>query len=239
MCAANPRCIVVITSGGAVDMSAWLDGVPALLQAWYLGQDGGAALAKILFGTVNPSGHLPATFERRWEDNPVHDSYYPQPGTHQVRYQEGVFVGYRGYEAKHIQPMFPFGFGLSYTDFEYHDLQIRKTGTGQATYQAVFSVKNVGTRAGAVVAQLYVAPPPSAVPRPPKELKGFTKILLSPGESRQVTMPLDVRSLAYFDVRAGRWRADAGAYGILVGNSSEQIAVSATLKLDRALSAGK
>jgi beta-glucosidase len=241
MCAANARCIVVVNSGGAVDMSAWLEHVPALLQAWYLGQDGGAAIAKVLIGTVNPSGHLPVTFERRWQDNPVHDSYYPKPGSHQVRYQEGVFVGYRGYEASHTKPLFPFGFGLSYTEFQYQDLQIRKTDSekSNASYEAVFSVKNVGGRAGAVVAQLYVAPPPSAVPRPPKELKGFAKIMLSPGESRQVIMPLDVRSLTYFDVKTQRWRADAGAYGILIGDSSEQIALSGSLKLAHALEANK
>jgi len=238
VCAVNPRCIVVLTSGGAVDMSTWLERVPALLQTWYLGQDGGTAIAGILFGKVNPSGHLPATFERRWQDNPVHDSYYPEPGSHQVRYKEGVFVGYRGYEAKHTQPLFPFGFGLSYTDFKYGDLQIRKATTGNALYEAVFRVKNVGSRAGAVVPQLYVAPPPSAVPRPPKELKGFTKIMLTPGESRQVVLPLDVRSLAYFDVKTHHWRADAGAYEILIGDSSAQIAVTGTLKLDHALVAG-
>ncbi|HEY0747005.1 MAG TPA: glycoside hydrolase family 3 C-terminal domain-containing protein, partial [Steroidobacteraceae bacterium] len=241
ICAANARCIVVINSGGAVDMTAWLERVPALLQSWYLGQDGGAAVAKVLFGTVNPSGHLPVSFERRWQDNPVHDSYYPKTGGQQVRYQEGVFVGYRGYEANHTKPVFPFGFGLSYTEFQYRDLQIRKSGSekGTASYEAVFSVKNVGERDGAVVPQLYVAPPPSAVPRPPKELKGFTKVMLSPGESRQIIMPLDDRSFTYFDVKTQRWRADAGAYRILIGDSSEQVVLSGSLKLDHGLVVNK
>jgi beta-glucosidase len=234
ICTANPRCIVVVNSGGAVDMSGWVDRVPALLQAWYLGQEGGTALAKILFGDSNPSGHLPTTFERRWEDNPVHDSYYPAPGSHQVSYKEGVFVGYRGYEAREIKPQFPFGFGLSYTSFDYSDLQIRKIGAN-ALFEAAFTVKNVGSRAGAVVPQLYVAAPPTNVPRPKKELKGFTKIMLQPGESRQVVLALDARSLSYFDVKGHHWRADPGAYRILVGDSSAQIELTGTLKLEHPL----
>ena len=232
ICAANKRCIVVVNSGGAVDTRAWLERVPALLQAWYLGQDGGAAVAKILFGTVNPSGHLPATFERQWQDNPVHDSYYPEPGTNQVRYKEGVFVGYRGYEARNIKPQFPFGFGLSYTAFEYRDLQLRKASGVDDAFEAVFSVKNIGSRPGAAVPQLYVSAPKSSVPRPNKELKGYTKLMLQPGESRQVVLPLEARSFAYFDVARKRWRADSGLYRVLIGESTEQIVLSGAVKLD-------
>jgi beta-glucosidase len=237
VCAVNPRCIVVITSGGAVDMNRWLDKVPALLQGWYLGQEGGAALAQVISGSVNPSGHLPATFEKRWEDNPTHDSYYPAPGGNQVNYKEGVFVGYRGYEATHTAPLFPFGFGLSYTQFKFADLQIRKTPEGSASYEAEFRITNSGARAGAVVPQLYVAPPRSAVPRPLKELKGFAKLSLQPGESRQVIMPLDLRSFAYYDVKGKQWRADAGEYQVLIGESSAQIDLHGALKLTRALTA--
>ena len=125
MTAANKNTIVVMTSGGSVDMNPWLDRVPALVQAWYPGQEGGTALAEILFGDVNPSGRLPVTFERRWEDNPVHDSYYPEAGTKRVVYKEGVFVGYRGYEHNGTKPLFPFGFGLSYTTFKYSNLSIK------------------------------------------------------------------------------------------------------------------
>ena len=239
ICAVNKHCIVIVNSGGAVDTSAWLERVPALLQAWYLGQDGGAAVAKVLFGTVNPSGHLPATFERQWQDNPVHDSYYPQPGTNQVLYKEGVFVGYRGYEAANIKPQFPFGFGLSYTAFEYRDLQVRKAGTRADTFEAVFSVKNVGSRPGGAVPQLYVSAPKSSVPRPKQELKGFTKLMLQPGESRQVVLPLDARSFAYFDVAGKHWRADPGIYRVLIGESSEQIVLSGAVKLDHAITADK
>jgi beta-glucosidase len=239
ICAANKRCIVVVTSGGGFDTTAWLERAPALVQAWYPGQDGGAAVAKILFGAANPSGHLPATFERQWQDNPVHDSYYPEAGTNQVRYKEGVFVGYRGYEARNIKPQFPFGFGLSYTSFEYRDLQLRKTSTANSLYEAVFSVKNVGSRAGAVVPQLYVSAPKSSVPRPQKELKGFTKLVLQPGESREVALPLDARSFAYFDAAGKRWRADSGNYRVLIGDSTEQIALSGAIRLEHAIAAGK
>ncbi|HZE42610.1 MAG TPA: glycoside hydrolase family 3 C-terminal domain-containing protein, partial [Steroidobacteraceae bacterium] len=239
ICSANKHCIVVVNSGGAVDTTAWLERVPALLQAWYLGQDGGEAVAKILFGTVNPSGHLPATFERQWQDNPVHDSYYPAPGTSQIHYMEGVFVGYRGYEARSIKPQFPFGFGLAYTSFEYRDLEVRKTGTPDRPYEAVFSVKNVGSRAGAAVPQLYISPPHSSVPRPKKELKGFTKLMLQPGESRQAVLPLDARSFAYFDVAGKRWRADPGVYRVLIGESSDQIALTGAVQLDLPITVSK
>jgi len=239
ICAANKRCIVIVNSGGGVDTTGWLERVPALLQAWYPGQDGGAAVAKILFGAANPSGHLPASFERHWQDNPVHDSYYPEPGMNEVRYKEGVFVGYRGYEARDVKPQFPFGFGLSYTSFEYRDLRLRKASTAMNLYQAVFTVKNVGSRAGAVVPQLYVSAPKSSVPRPKKELKGFTKLLLRPGESREVVLPLDARSFAYFDVAGKRWRADRGTYRVLVGDSTEQIALSGVVQLDNSITVSR
>ncbi len=125
MAAANKRVIVVITSGGAVDMNAWVDRIPALLEAWYPGQEGGTALAQIIFGDVNPSGRLPVSFERRWEDNPVHDSYYPEAGSTRVVYKEGIFVGYRGYEYKNVKTRFEFGSGLSYSTFQYRNLNVR------------------------------------------------------------------------------------------------------------------
>jgi beta-glucosidase len=236
ICAINPHCVVTITSGGAVDMSGWLDRAPALLQSWYLGQEGGTALAKVLFGGVNPSGHLPATFERRWEDNPAHDSYYPEPGTNRVRYAEGVFVGYRGYESRAVKPQFPFGHGLSYTTFGYGDFELKaSSGTSGALYDVSFSVKNIGVRAGAAVAQLYVASVKSPVARPPKELKGFAKVFLKPGESQQLVLPLDMRSFAYYDAAAKRWRAPAGTYQVLVGESSAQVTLQGTVTLAHTL----
>ncbi|HVY81276.1 MAG TPA: glycoside hydrolase family 3 C-terminal domain-containing protein [Steroidobacteraceae bacterium] len=235
--ARNPNTVLVLTSGGGVDMSGWLERIPAVLQTWYPGQEGGTALAEILFGDVNPSGHLPVTFERRWEDNPVYGSYYPQSGTPRAEYREGVFVGYRGYESKGTQPLFAFGHGLSYTRFKYDALTVVPVPGKPGSQLAELSITNVGERPGAAVAQLYVSPPPSAVPRPPKELKGFAKVVLQPGESRRVAIPLDARSFAYYDVKHRRWQADPGTYRVLVGDSSDHADLAATVTLRHALRA--
>lgn len=225
MAAANKNTIVIMTSGGSVDMNAWLDRVRGLIQAWYPGQEGGTALAEILFGDVNPSGRLPVTFERRWEDNPVHDSYYPEAGTKRIVYKEGVFVGYRGYERNRTRPLFPFGFGLSYTSFTYSNLSIKPMSSSESgpRYEVSFEVKNTGTREGADVAQIYVGDTHTKVPRPAKELKGFSKVILRPGDTRKVSVILDTRALSYYDVNAKQWRAEPGDYNVLVGRSSEQI----------------
>jgi beta-glucosidase len=233
MAAANRNTVVVVTSGGGVDTNGWLDRVPALIEAWYPGQEGGTALAEILSGDVNPSGRLPVTFERRWEDNPVHDSYYPADGTRRVEYKEGVFVGYRGYEKNNTKPLFPFGYGLSYTTFKYSNLTVRpaaNTSTG-ALYEVSFDVKNTGSREGADVAQVYVGDTHSRVPRPAKELKGFSKVTLRPGESRRVTVTLDRRSFSYYDADSKQWRADPGDFDILVGRASDQIELRGKLTL--------
>jgi beta-glucosidase len=236
MAAANKNTIVVVTSGGSVDMNGWLDHVPALIEAWYPGQEGGTALAEILFGEVNPSGRLPATFERRWEDNPVHDSYYPAAGTNKVPYKEGVFVGYRGYEKNGTEPQFPFGYGLSYTSFSYSKLSITqgitKGGSPEFWWAEVsFDVTNTGKRAGAEVAQVYVGDTHSKLPRPPKELKGFAKIELKPGETKSVKVMLNKRALSYYDADAKQWRAEPGDFEVLVGPSSAQIELKGKLTL--------
>jgi beta-glucosidase len=184
-------------------------------------------LAAVLFGDVNPSGRLPVTFERRWEDNPVHDNYYPEPGTDRVVYKEGVFVGYRGYEKNNTKPLFPFGYGLSYTTFKYSNLAVRPVslagGKGDPRYEVSFDVTNTGAREGAEVAQLYVGDTHAKVARPAKELKGFWKGRLQPGKTERVTIPLDNRAFSYYDVNRKQWRAEPGEYDILVGHSSEQI----------------
>jgi len=221
--AVNKNIIIVLTAGGNVDMTQWSDRVPAILHAWYPGQEGGTALAEILFGEVNPSGHLPVTFERRWEDNPVHDYYYPQAGAKQVVYKEGVFVGYRGYEHSGKKPLFPFGYGLSYTSFTYDNLSI-VTGTTKAwSTEVAFDVTNTGKREGAEVAQVYVSDKHSKLERPPEELKGFVKVNLKPGEKRRVKVMLDERALSYYDVDSKQWRANPGQFEVLVGSSSENI----------------
>ncbi len=175
--AANKNTIVVLTAGGNVDMNAWLADVPALVHAWYAGQEGGTAVADVLFGDVNPSGRLPVTFERRFEDNPVHDSYYPaDPASKRVEYKEGVFVGYRGYERNGTKPLFPFGYGLSYTSFEYDRLTITPGRSRDGNVSVSFDVTNTGSRDGADVAQVYLSEAKPRLPRPPKELKGFAKV---------------------------------------------------------------
>jgi beta-glucosidase len=242
MLAANKNTVVVLNSGGNVDMNAWIDSVPALLQTWYPGQEGGKAAAEILFGDVNPSGHLPVTFERHWEDNPVHDNYYPPAGTTKVVYKEGVFVGYRGYEKNRTQPRFPFGYGLSYTTFKYGNLAIKPADSGTKSetlsaplYQVSFDVTNTGTREGADVAQVYVAEEAHAkVPRPAKELKGFARINLKPGETKTAKVVLDGRAFAYYDVETKQWRADPGEFEILVGRSSQDMQLRGNLTLSAA-----
>lgn len=234
MAAINKNTIVVITSGGSVDMSSWGDRVGAILQAWYPGQEGGTALAEILRGEVNPSGHLPATFEHKWEENPVHASYYPAPGTKRVEYKEGVFVGYRGYQHNGTKPLFPFGHGLSYTTFSYRNLAVGTPGA-DGNFTVSFDVTNTGKREGAEVAQVYIGDSHAKVPRPEKELKGFQKESLKPGETRRFTVTLDRRALSYYDVTSKQWRADPGEFNVFVGHSSEQIDLQGKLALGRAV----
>jgi beta-glucosidase len=220
--AINKNTIVVVTSGGGVDMNAWIDHVPALFEAWFPGQEGGAALAQLLFGEFSPSGKLPVTFDRRWEDNPAHDTYYPKSGdkSKKVAYTEGVFVGYRGYDKSGVKPLFPFGYGLSYTTFAYKNLTVSPSASGAEVH---FQVTNTGSRAGAEVAEVYVGDRHSSVPRPKKELKGFAKISLAPGETRQVTVELDRRAFAYYDVKGHDWKVEPGDFDVYVAQSAAQI----------------
>jgi beta-glucosidase len=233
----NKNTIVALTAGGNVDANAWLDHVPVYIEMWYPGEQGGRALAEILFGDVNPSGRLPVTFERHQEDNPSFANYYEEPGTKRVLYKEGIFVGYRGYEHNHTKPLFPFGYGLSYTTFKYANLVV-SPDSGSALYTVSFDVTNTGSRAGADVAQVYVAASDPKVPRPPKELKGFARVNLAPGETKHVTVSLDARAFAYYDVSTTSWHADAGAYTILVGRSSEDITLQSPLNLSKGIEIG-
>ncbi|HUJ31242.1 MAG TPA: glycoside hydrolase family 3 C-terminal domain-containing protein [Candidatus Acidoferrum sp.] len=230
----NKNVIVVLTAGGNVDMTGWLDRVPALLDAWYPGQEGGTALAQILFGDYSPSGKLPASFERRWEDDPAFHSYYPQSDK-RVAYTEGIFLGYRYYEKSTTKPLFPFGFGLSYTRFQYANLNVSRRQSDDPDSVAVsFDVKNIGTRAGAEVAELYVGDSHSSVPRPVKELKGFAKVFLQPGEMKRVNLMLNRRSFSYYDVKNKQWTAEPGEFSILVGSSSEKIELTGSFTLTKA-----
>ena len=222
--AANKNTIVVVTSGGAVDMNAWLDHVPALLESWYAGQAQGTALAQLLFGEYSPSGKLPVTFERRWEDNPAYDNYYPKAGDRRTEYKEGLFIGYRHFDKAAVKPQFPFGYGLSYTTFAYKNLSVTPAAvSGDQPVTVSFDVTNTGHRAGAEVAEVYVGEPRPVVSRPVKELKGFTKVRLNPGETRRVSLMLDRRAFAYFNIKNHDWTVDAAYFNVYVGSSSARI----------------
>jgi len=226
--AANKNTIVVITSGGAVDMNRWLDHIPALFESWYAGQEQGTALAQLLFGEYSPSGKLPVTLERRWEDNPAHDNYYPNPGTRKIEYKEGVFLGYRYFDKAPVKPQFPFGYGLSYTSFAYKNLSIaRAPAAAEPGMEVSFDVTNTGHRDGAEVAEVYVGEPHASVPRPVKELKGFVKVPLSAGETRHVSLILNRRAFAYYNTANHDWTVDAGDFDVFVGGSSAQINLTA------------
>jgi len=232
--AANPNTIVTVTAGGSVDASRWIDHVAALLHNWYPGEEGGTALAEVVFGDVNPSGRLPISWERNLSDNPSYAYYYPTPGTLKVPYKDGVFVGYRGYEHNGVKPLYPFGYGLSYTSFKYSGLSIQK-GTGQGEYTVGFDVTNSGSRAGADVAQVYVGEDHPRVPRPPQELKGFARVVLDAGQTRHVTMPLNVRSFSWYDEKAAAWHADAGSFTVHVSRSSADPQLEGKIELGEAI----
>ncbi|MGO9477743.1 MAG: glycoside hydrolase family 3 C-terminal domain-containing protein [Limisphaerales bacterium] len=221
---ANPRTIVVLVSGPAIGLGPWLAEVPAVLQAHYSGMEGGRALARILFGAVNPSGKLAVTYPKQLSDSPAHalDTYPGTNGT--LFYKEGLLVGYRWFDAKNIEPAFPFGFGLSYTTFEYSNLKlVPGHDPNGPVVTAEFDLANTGQRAGAEVAQLYIHQENPALPRPVKELKGFQKVFLQPGEKRTVSIPLNQRSFAYYDPAKAGWVSAAADYKIQIGSSSRDI----------------
>jgi beta-glucosidase len=232
--AVNPNTIVTVTAGGSVDASRWVEKVAGLMQNWYPGQEGGTALAEVVFSDQNPSGRLPISWERSLADNPSYAFYYPTPGTLTVPYKDDVFVGYRGYEHNGVKPLFPFGFGLSYTSFKYSGLSI-EAGTGNGAYEVSFDVTNTGTKAGADVAQVYVSEDHPEVPRPPQELKGFARVVLEPGQTRQVTVPLTARSFTWYDEKAAAWHADAGAFTVHVSRSSVDPQLEGKIKLTQAI----
>ena len=219
---ANPNTNVVLNAGGAVAMTRWIDRIGGLLYAWYPGQDGGLPIAEILFGDQAPSGKLPASLECKWEDAAASGDY---PGRdHVCSYREGIFVGYRNFDRAEVKPLFPFGFGLSYTGFEYADLKVDRAGQGaEATVKVSFKIRNTGKRAGAEIAQVYVQDVECSVPRPVKELKGFARVGLEPGQSKEVSVMLDRSSFAFYDAEKHDWTVEPGDFRILVGSSSQDI----------------
>lgn len=244
----NPRTIVVVNSGGGIRMTGWADRAAAILYAWYPGQVGNRALAEILAGDTNPSGKLPFTIEREFADAPAHD-YLPKGeslytgwnpdndmshAVYKNDYKEGVFVGYRWYESKQIAPLFPFGHGLSYTTFAYSDIHatpviVHPDGEGRVTVEC--KVTNTGSVAGTEVVQVYVHPVAAPLPRPEKELKGFARVTLAPGETRTATIRLSLPDFAYWDVGHHAWNAAPGDYDLLVGGASDKIHLKARVML--------
>jgi beta-glucosidase len=226
---ANPNTVVVLMGGGPIDIGQWVGQSKAIIEGWYPGMEGGNALAKILFGEVNPSGKLPMTFPKKLEESPAH-KLGEFPGVNgTVHYNEGIFVGYRYFDTYKIEPQFAFGHGLSYTTFDYSKLTLQK-GAGK-TAVVKFIIKNTGKVAGAEVAQLYVKQTRPSVERPDKELKAFKKVFLQPGESREVSFILNQDAFSYYDEKKNNWVADAGQYNILVGSSSRDIRVSKSVEL--------
>jgi len=220
--AANPRTIVVL-EGTIVEMGAWRDQVPAILEAWYPGMEGGNALAEVLFGDINPSGKLPATFPKKLADSPAH-ALGNYPGTNgTVTYAEGLLVGYRWFDTKNIEPEFPFGFGLSYTTFAYSNLQLVPGDGTNEMHSAQFEVANTGSRDGAEIAQLYIHQRNATQPRPEKELKGFQKIRLRAGERQTVRLPLDKGAFAFHDADRKCWVVERDEFRIDVGSSSRDL----------------
>lgn len=223
--AANPRTVVVLNCGSPVAMP-WIEQVAGIVEAYYPGQEGGQAVASVLLGEVNPSGKLTVTFPRRIEHTPAYTNFGPG---REVAYGEGIFVGYRHYDQRRVEPLFPFGHGLSYTQFEYRDLQIDVQVRNPV--KVTLQVANTGSRKGAEVVQVYVSDKQASLPRPPKELKGFVKVELEPGESQVVTFDLNPRAFAFYDPVQGDWVVEPGEFEILVGASAKDIRLRGTVSL--------
>jgi beta-glucosidase len=235
--AANSSTVVVVKSGSAVLMP-WADAVPTILEAWYPGEEDGNAVAALLFGDFNPSGKLPITFPRNLADLPA-NTPEQYPGVNGVaHYSEGVFVGYRHYDAQGIDPLFAFGHGLSYTSFSYDNLVITPPHAcfsehPDQSFSVELDVTNTGTYSGGEAVQLYVGMPSTdAIPQPPEQLKRFQKVYLDPGETAHVQFVMDARSLSYWDVTSHGWLVGPGTYQIMVGSSSRDIRLSGQINTD-------
>ena len=220
----NSNMVVILISGSPVSMIEWIDKVPTVLQAWYGGMEAGNAIAAVIFGDVSPSGKLPITFPKHLLDSPAHKSERTYPGSKDVFYDEGVFVGYRHFDVKNIEPLFPFGHGLSYTNFTYENLQLSKnTLTKDEILVVSVDIINSGDYIGAEIIQLYVQDIESSVERPPKELKGFKKISLKPMERSTLKFEINWEDLSFFNENTGKWTLEKGEFNILVGSSSRDI----------------
>ena len=231
--AANPHTIAVNNSGAGVGMTSWADGCGAILQVWYLGQEGGTALGEVLFGDVNPSGRLISTFDQKFEDNPAYANY---PGTNDKDkdyrvepYSEGIFYGYRGYDKSGKDPAYPFGYGLSYTTFDFANMKLDANGED---VKVSLDVTNTGQRAGSEVVQIYVGESNCPVPRPVRELKGFDKVRLDPGQTKTIQIDLPRRAFAYWSTEKHGWTVDSGnTFTIFAGASERDIGLSQSIQI--------
>ncbi|KAK7062032.1 beta-glucosidase [Favolaschia claudopus] len=226
---ANPNTVVVNQTGTPVAMP-WIDEAPAILQAFYGGNELGNGIADVLWGKVNPSAKISLTFPKRLEDNPSFGSFGRGQEHGKVLYNEGIFVGYRGYDLRSIQPLFPFGFGLSYSTFEYSDLQTSSVSK-KGEFSVTFKIKNTSKISGREVAQIYISDPEASLPRPVKELKGFVKVALEGGETKTVKVDLNREALGFYDDRQMCWVAEKGAFKVLVAASAEDIRLEAETEL--------
>lgn len=229
----NPKTIVVMHGGTGLKMSDWVDQVAGIVYAFYPGQNGGQALAEILFGRANPSGKLPISLERELADNPVYTTF-PQfdnfGSLTEISYANDLFLGYRGYDRQATKALYPFGFGLSYTTFAYSNITVTPgVVAGTAPIKVSFDVTNTGQRAGAEISQVYVGAQNAPVSRPLKELKGYTKVMIQPGQTRRVTVELNGRSLAYYEPADRAWVVDDDVFTVSVGSSSQEIKLTAPL----------
>lgn len=236
--AVNPNLVVVLNSGGAVDLRRWGDCAKALLMAWYPGQEGGTALAEILTGRVSPSGKLPISYDRSLEESPTWGNYYAnRPRVRSsdsrecrhVEYREGIFTGYRGYDRSGIAPLYPFGFGLSYSTFEFSGLNLKNQGGNRV--EVSFTLTNTGKVEASEVAQVYVGDSECRVVRPIRELKGFEKVCLKPGESREITIVLDSEAFSFYDMESHSFVVEPGEFVIYVGNSSADLPLKEKITL--------
>ncbi len=242
----NPNTIVIVTSGSGIRMTGWDDKAKAIIYAWYGGQNGNTALAEITAGKTNPSGKLPITIEKEFSDSPgfgyipegesLYDGWNDEEekkrDVYDIHYKEGIFVGYRWYESKRIQPLYPFGHGLSYTTFEYNDLAVSVHHNSDTEFVSVrCAVTNTGARAGSEIVQVYVQDVESSVPRPVKELKGFRKVYLEPGESKPVVIPLDKRAFSFWDPEKKDWVLEEGMFIVYAGSSVMDVRLQQKIRL--------
>jgi beta-glucosidase len=227
---ANRNTVVIFNAGAPVDVSRWVSDVPSVLDAWFGGEEMGHAIADVLFGDVNPSGKLPFSFINEFKESPAYSNY---PGEDlRVKYAEGIYVGYRYFDKHDIKPQFPFGYGLSYTNFGYSDLKIKpgKDSSGRK-FEVSMKLRNEGKRAGAEVVELYVHDGHASVDRPVKELKGFRRVELAPGKSTTVIFTIDKNALAFYSTQKKDWVTEPGTFDVLIGASSADIRLKGSFDL--------